>query len=317
MDRGRTTVPVRYGVGMGCTTCARPDVADINAALVAKADGFNQIARRFNIAKPSLARHRDNCLPNVAPTAEGDAAVETTPTTAPGVSVAINATQVPPEVCEGVKPTQVEPASDRAPTFKGKPGPGRPCLTCASSARAEIEEALLRGTPYLTVSNAIDGAPSHDAIRNHATNCIPDKLKRAAAEGNNVQALKIAGDLHGLRDAAMGLLEKATGLVSKLAADGGGFAGGGGDDGADPAMANMMLLRGAADVANKAKGILELCGKFSGEIRNVVEIDIRKAAQWPRFTASVAEAVADCDRCSRRVEAALESIDGPEGACGE
>lgn len=308
---------------MGCTTCARPDVADINAALVAKTDGFNQIARRFEIAKPSLARHRDNCLPKLrasdAPTSAGiiptqvPAVVETTPTTAPGVSVAINATQVPPEVCEGVKPTQVEPASDRATTFKGKPGAGRPCLTCSSPAREQIEDALLRAVPFLTISKTIDGAPSHDAIRNHATGCIPDKIKRAAAEGGNVQALKIAGDLHGLRDAAMGFLEKATGLVSKITADGGGFAGGGGDDGADPAMVNMTLLRGAADVASKAKGILELCGKFSGEIRNVVEIDIRKAAQWPRFVAAVGEAVADCDECSRRVEAALEGLDGAEG----
>jgi hypothetical protein len=288
---------------MGCSTCARPDVADINAALESGSEGFNRIARRFDITKPSLARHRDNCIPRLR--AEGDP-----------ICVGQKATQVPAvvEMTPAVGPVAtVAPASDRAPTFKGKPGAGRPCLTCSSPAREQIEDALLRAVPFLTISKTIDGAPSHDAIRNHATGCIPVKIKRAAAEGGNVQALKIAGDLHGLRDAAMGLLEKATGLVSKLTADGGGMAGSG-DDGADPAVVNMNLLRGAADVASKAKGILELCGKFSGEIRTVVDVDIRKAVQWPRFVTAVSEAVADCDDCSRRVEAALEGIDGAEGA---
>lgn len=293
---------------MGCTTCARPDVADINAALESGTEGFNKIARRFEIAKPSLARHRDNCIPKLrasdAPTSAG-----IIPTQAPAV------VEMTPMAAAATMPpvATVEPASDRAPTFKGKPGAGRPCLTCSSPAREQIEDALLRAVPFLTISKTIDGAPSHDAIRNHATGCIPDKIRRAAAEGGNVQALKIAGDLHGLRDAAMGFLEKATGLVSTRAADGGGVAGSG-DDGADPAVVNMNLLRGAADVASKAKGILELCGKFSGEIRTVVDFDIRKAVQWPRFVKAVSDAVADCDECSRRVAAALKGLDGAEGA---
>ena len=286
----RQTGPVRWTVD--CTICSQPAAAAIDAALVAEGTSVSALAREHDVSKTSLLRHRSRHLDKR--TGQG----------APlGPLPASPAVEPPPAPI-------VTPSPDRAPTGSGRDGPGRPCTVCASPVRSIIEAHLVEGKPWLTIANIVDGSPAHDSIRRHAQRCVPEMIKRARAEVDGLTAIKMEGDLIALRGAAMRLLQEAQDYVAaarrkldKGAPDGEGD----GSEGADPGKAMADALRTAAQVVGQAKGVVELVGKFTGEIRNVIEVDIRKAKEWPTFIEAIGEAVAGCDACSAAVEAAFSS----------
>lgn len=294
--RTMRTAPVRSEVATKtCSTCQRPDIAAVNADLLASLsdDGpsINGLAKKYGIAKTSLLRHR-RCLDRASP-------VEAQ---TPPVEVAPVAAQTP----------EVVPASDRSPAYKGKPGPGRPCCVCSSPVRAEIERLAMAKTPWLRIEREVEGAPSHDSIRDHCRRCVPDLLRRAHAESDNVEALRISEDLADIRGTARRLLGEAERLVEEARA---ALAATPSDPcdtcGSSPAAAGANLMRTikqAADVMGKAKDVLRLVGGFTGELRERVEIDIREAKHWPRFLKAISDAVCDCEDCSERVTSALEKL---------
>ncbi len=279
-----------------CSTCSRTDIADINAALAAsEVDGgpsINSIAKRFQVAKTSLLRHR-RCLDRASP-------VEAQP---PPVEVAPVAAQTAPEVV---------PASDRDPLFRGKPGAGRPCLVCSSPQRAEIERLAMAKIPAARIEREVEGAPSHDSIQRHCRVCVPDLLRRAHAESDSVEALRISEDLADIRGTARRLLGEAERLVEEATA---ALAATPSDPcstcGSSPASARahlMQTVKQAADVMSKTKDVIRLVGGFTGELRERVEIDIREAKHWPRFLKAISDAVCGCDDCSGAVASALEKL---------
>lgn len=275
-----------------CTTCARSDIAAVNADLLASLSdagpSINSIAKKYDIAKTSLLRHR-RCLDRVA------ASEPTAPPPAPDPPAPV-----------------VVPADDRDPAYKGKPGPGRPCIVCSSPVRTEIERLAMAKVPWLRIHQNVEGSPSHDSIRDHCRRCVPDLLKRAHAESDNVEALRISEDLADIRGTARRLLGEAERLVEEATA---ALAATPKDPcatcGSSPAGARADLMRTvkqAADVMGKAKDVLRLVGGFTGELRERVEIDIREAKGWPRFVAAVSDAVGGCDDCADRVATALEKL---------
>ncbi len=269
---------------MVCTICAHPAAAAIDAALTGESVSVSALAKLHGVSKTSLLRHRK----------------------AHGGKPAVGVPQAPQ-----IAPA-VTPSPDRAPTGSGRDGPGRPCTVCASPVRSIIEAHLVEGKPWLTIANIVDGSPAHDSIRRHAQRCIPEKIKRARAEVDGLTAIKMEGDLIALRGAAMGLMQEAQDFVAaarrKLDTPGDH---GEGEDAAEPARAMADALRTAAQVVGQAKGVVELVGKFTGEIRNVVEVDIRKAKEWPVLVETIGEAVAGCEACSEAVEAALVAAAAP------
>jgi hypothetical protein len=269
-----------------CTICAHEKAASINAALANDDANVSAIARRFDVSKTTLLRHRSKHLP-----------------TGPS-----------PAVTPGPATPGIIPALDRAPTATGRKGPGRPCTVCHSPDRETIEAHLLAGKPQATIPDIVPGSPAHDAIRRHVMHCIPERMRRARAEVDGMAALKMADDLGVLRSAAMGLMRDAQDLVTAARKSLDGPVGGGGDDDAppppDPGKAMADALRAAAAVVGQAKSVVELVGKFTGELRTVVEVDIRKAKEWPDFLTRIGEAVAGCDACSAAVEAAFAVGEG-------
>lgn len=283
---------------MACSTCARADLADVNAALAALgapgAEGFNAIARRFGIAKPSLARHRDGCVRK--------------PASAPPVAI-VPAAPVAPAVTEEERWEGVRSRG----YFHGRPGPGRVCSVCRSPVRAAIEAALGRGEPWFTIARTVEGAPSHDAIRNHARKCIP-RAVREAIEGREIGGpLRVVEDLADVREAAMQLLGEAQQLVheAREVHERAGKAahceacGFGAEAAAEIQASTLLKIRTAAEIAAKASRILQIVGRATGEIA-IGAGDIAKHPAFAKLARLIGEAVADCDACSRAVELALD-----------
>lgn len=264
-----------------CTICAHENAAEINAALAGEDASVSAIARRFDVPKTTLLRHRSKHLPT-------------------GPSAAVTPGPATPVII---------PAPDRAPTATGREGPGRPCTVCHSPDRETIEAHLLAGKPQAAIPGLVPGSPAHDAIRRHVTNCIPERMRRARAEVDGMAALKVADDLTALRDMAMSLLREAKDFVAAARKNLGAApdldAGEDGAAAADPHKGMADALRTAAQVVGQAKGVVELVGKYTGEIRNVVEVDIRKAKEWPALVADISEVIGGCDACFAALESKL------------
>lgn len=285
-----------------CSICQHPERTAIDASL--GKDGPNATARAFGIAKTSLLRHRD---------AGHVAGVQsTTAPAAPPPSSSSHWTAPPPTSRTPV--LAVTPAPTRAPTFTGRPTAGRQCKTCGSPARADIEAELLAGTPRWRIARDVPGAPSVDSIDHHARRCIPDLIRHALAETGAKGALTIGHRIVEMVDGVMSALQDVEAAASKVRelyeapAAGACSACGTSPDAADRHRLMVTTAKATAEIARKAVSVLALAGKFTGEIRERVEVDIRTAKDWPAFTAAIGEAVADCDACSHRVEEALRGL---------
>ena len=55
-------IRVRQGFGSQCTTCARPDVDEINAAIRAGIETYGRIGARYGIKTDTLSKHARRCL---------------------------------------------------------------------------------------------------------------------------------------------------------------------------------------------------------------------------------------------------------------
>lgn len=199
------------------------------------------------------------------------------------------------------------PPSDRAPTFSGRAGAGRPCETCKSPARAEIERRLLAGEPHLTISRAVPGAPSHDAIGNHAHRCIPDLIRQAGADRDRAAGVKLADHVNKMVAEVMSLAADARVIVDEAKAAA-AVAVACDECGNLPGPASQIqAVRAAAEVIGKAANVLTVAGKFSGEL-DKGRADIRDSRQWTAFVMALTTAPT-CDGCCEALAKVLEGVD--------
>lgn len=227
-----------------CLVCARPDVAEIDAALDAS-EGLNATARRFDLSRGAVqrhAKHRD-AKPAKAPEAPPASA---SPASSP------RAPAPPPPPAE--PPPLSEPAARRTRT-----GKGGQCACCASPKRGEIDRLLFEGAAYLAIEARVAPGPSHDSIRRHAQGCVRGLLEERR-EGRT-------GDLATeMRERLEALLERAERLVDEA-------------EGGEVLCARCGEEAGAASPRDRAatitaaKGVFELLARILGMIRT--EVDLR------------------------------------------
>jgi hypothetical protein len=196
-----------------CLVCARPDLADIDAALDA-GEGLNATARRFELSRGAVQRHAKHR--DAKPAKASEATLEPEPFepagssrleggskvarsgSNPGMDVVADPPAAPPSAPRAPEPPPAPPAppaeppppSEPAPASPGLtnviafPGPrsrvgkGRVCACCSSERRQEIDTAIASGMSYRGVERRY--GVSDDSARHHATKCVPEALARAA-----------------------------------------------------------------------------------------------------------------------------------------
>lgn len=134
---------------------------------------------------------------------------------------------------------------------------------------------------------------------------MPELVKRAAAESGVARVASMAPNLDKLRDSAMALVADAEALMheARRAYD---------LDPASPEAQQFAIAsqRTVGESLGKAKSILEIVGKLTGETCDA-STDIRKSPDWPAFIEAIGDAVADCEECSLAVEAAVAGVKAP------
>jgi hypothetical protein len=179
-----------------CLVCARPDLADIDAALDA-GEGLNATARRFDLSRGAVqrhAKHRD-AKSGKAPEAtlepepfepagssrlEGGSKVARAGSN-PGMDLVAEPPAPPPSVPRAPEPAPAPPAppgeppppSEPAPAspalanviafpgLRSRAGKGRVCACCSSPRRPEIDAAIASGASYKAIEARLaPGGPS-------------------------------------------------------------------------------------------------------------------------------------------------------------
>lgn len=285
-----------------CTVCARPDVAEIDAA-IAGGEGKKAVARRFDIKNATFFRHLQHRAVEsrgAAPDEAGGDETQVRPT--PEDIAAYEQARPGLRHKPWGPPPKAEPDTIYVPEGAGGVGKGKLCATCTSPLRKDVERLLLEGRAPAAIAAALPGAPCHTSIRGHMRRCMPAAVVRARGDRDDERAAKVERRVEELLEETQGLLQKAHRLVED--AEGGDpcEACGRGAAPAEP-RDRAATIRTAADVLRGVETKLELLAKLRGQLtmnitwqmiadspymRKMMEAQRRALRAFPEARAAVA-----------------------------
>jgi hypothetical protein len=127
----------------------------------------------------------------------------------------------------------------------------RPCTVCTHKDIEQINKRLLGGEIYRTIAD--DTGLSETALKRHKSDHIPAAAARATEAVKVAKADGLLNDIRGLREKAMGILEKA-------------------EQSGD--------LKTALLGIREARGCLELLAKVEGQLNDRPQINILVNPEW-------------------------------------
>lgn len=291
---------------MSCSICLHAQASEINAALTIGNEGTRPVADRFGLSKSSVDRHKQRCiLKRSDPSPSADPS--SIPPSAPPASVE--------------EPIEVTPCTDRAPTFRGVPGPGRACKVCQHPKRLEIEQAVYARRSHFDIAREFLGGPNfrHNVAAHVKSGHCQRDVRLAHAETNVARVVQLAPvtmDLERRREIARDQLERI--LVEQREWDDklkalDKWRAQNPDKASEYEARRRAIsieqgkLRSAyAQISGADRGLVELIAKITGELVSKSELVISKHPKWSdwiRRAADIAKRITD-----EEVASDLESL---------
>jgi hypothetical protein len=160
----------------------------------------------------------------------------------------------------------------------------RRCTVCTSDARAEIDRALVGGTPYRRIAKRLP--VSEQALLRHHDGHVPEHLAKARQAAEIADADKLLARLQRLLDTAEGLLAKA---------------------------AREGDYRTALSGIGQARACLELLLEVEGRVDRRPQVNLLVAPEWILARSALLEALAPYPEARAAVAARLLALDAPNG----
>jgi hypothetical protein len=133
---------------------------------------------------------------------------------------------------------------------------------CAHKKRPDIDKALVERRTFRDIARQFQ--VSKDALVRHSDAHLPSSLLKAQAAREAADADALLGQAVGLRDKALGILQKA-----EAAED----------------------LRNATGAIREARACVELLGKLAGQLKDAPTINLVLSAEWLTGQATVLAAL--------------------------
>ncbi len=161
----------------------------------------------------------------------------------------------------------------------------RTCTICTHAQRAEIEAALVAGTPYRDIARRY--GMSKDAVMRHASDHVAKQIAQAQEAREEAQALDVVRQLRAINAAAIAILAAAR-------------------------------RTGEHEIALKAidriQRQLELQAKLLGEISDAPVVNVMLSPEWLTVRAAMLTALAPHPQARLDVAAALVALEQEGGA---
>ncbi len=153
----------------------------------------------------------------------------------------------------------------------------RKCTICHHPNRDDIDQALVQRVPYRHIAGRHE--VSTGALVRHADDHLPATLLQAQRAADVAHADNILGEVLGLRDHALEILDKAEKV----------------DD-----------LRVACAAIREARGCLELLGKLAGRLQEGPTINVFMSPEWLTIQTAILQALAPHPAARQAVVVALD-----------
>ncbi len=156
----------------------------------------------------------------------------------------------------------------------------RRCTVCDHPDRSSIDAALVERQPYRNISQRF--RLSATSLHRHAQNHVPAALARARQAQEMAHGDDLLAQVEGLRDRAMGVMDRA-----EAAED----------------------LPAAVSAIREARGCVELLARLVGELREGTQVNIMMSPQWGRARGVILAALVEYPEARQSVVLALEQVD--------
>jgi len=152
----------------------------------------------------------------------------------------------------------------------------RPCTVCTHKDVENINKRLLGGEIYRTIAD--DTGLSETALKRHKAEHIPNAAAKAAKAVEVAKADGLLEDIKGLREKAMGILQKA-------------------EESGD--------LKTALLGIREARGCLELLAKVEGQLNDRSQINILINPEWIQLRTLIINSLEPYPKAKEAVISAL------------
>jgi len=172
----------------------------------------------------------------------------------------------------------------------------RTCTICRHKHRAEIEKAVVAGTPLRAIG--IRWGASRPAIARHTATCVNDTISEAVADRETGHTERLIDQVRSLQTRTVALIDQVEGVLRA----------------AKRAPAKLSAVNVAARVIREIRGNMELLGRLTGELDsgNKITVNVLTNPQWIELRGAVIAALAPHPEALQAVLATIERLGSGE-----
>jgi hypothetical protein len=152
----------------------------------------------------------------------------------------------------------------------------RPCPVCAHPKRQLVDAAIATGDTWVKIGRSFLLDPT--AVRTHADKCLKGALRRSPGGDGELRGAAATA-----KERCRALLVKVENLIDQAESD------------------DEASYRDRAALVTAAKGLLELLGRFTGEIG--------PGTEWKQIEAAIAEALTPYPEAAKAVALKLQAME--------